>query len=494
MKVNQISTLLNSVFGEVLGDGLIAEDLSNLVSAGQVITGSSTFADQFENYAGKIVDKVGRTVFAERLYRAKDLGFWRDAFEYGSVLEKIRCDVGDFTDNAEWDLTKDADSDNDLDYNENISTHIQDMYKFYPASVQAKYFNSKTTFKTTISITRKQLKSAFDSASKMARFIGMIENRVSSKMEIAKDQLQRRALANLIGEKIYNAKYVDLRAAYAADTGTNIATVTTSLTEALSDKEILRYIAKKISMDREMLTIPSTLYTDGTFYTHTPESEARLIVLTDLDKGLAFDLYSGTYNEEFVKLDGYNTVPFWQANGKDAATRSAIKITTTANHTVNQGYVVGALVDRDAVMICNEDPEVRSQYNPDGNFFNYFHSFDCSYYNDFDENAIVYTWGNTTISDITATLAKGTNDGTTAVTATANTAGDGLYAKVTDDAPNIVPGMSFLDTTGWITLTSGTKYDNITATAGQYITVVERNGDGIIVAAKQAKLTASNIK
>lgn len=494
MKVNQISTLLNSVFGEVLGDGLIAEDLSNLVSAGQVITGSSTFADQFENYCGKIVDKVGRTVFAERLYRAKDLGFWRDSFEYGSVLEKIRCDVGDFTDNAEWDLTKDTDTDGDLDYNENISTHIQDMFKFYPASVQAKYFNSKTTFKTTYSITRKQLKSAFDSASKMARFIGMIENRVSSKMEIAKDQLQRRALGNLIGEKIYNAKYVDLRATYAADTGTNIATVTTSLTEALSDKDILRYIAKKISMDREMLTIPSTLYTDGTFYTHTPEDASRLIVLTDLDKGLAFDLYSGTYNEEFVKLSGYKTVPFWQANGKDAATRSALKITTSANHSVNQGYVLAALVDKDAVMVCNEDPEVRSQYNPDGNFFNYFQTFDCSYYNDFDENAIVYTWGNTTIADITATLAKGTNDGTTKVTATANTNGDGLYAKVTDDAPIIVPGMSFLDTTGWITLTSGTAYDNITATAGQYITVLERNGDGIIVAAKQAKLTSSNIK
>ena len=494
MNVKQISTILNGVFGEVLGDGIIAEDLSNIVSAGQVITGSSTFADQFENYAGKIVDKVGRTVFVDKLYKAKDLGFWRDSFEYGSVLEKIRCDVGDFTDNAEWDLTKDTDSDNELDYNENISTHVQDMFKFYPANVQAKYFNAKTTFKTTISITRKQLKSAFDSASKMARFIGMIENRVSSKMEIAKDQLQRRALANLIGEKIYNTKYVDLRAAYAADTGTNIATVTTSMTDALNDKNILRYIAKKISFDREMLTVPSTLYTDGEFYTHTPEADSRLIVIADLDKGLAFNLYGDTYNEEFVKLDNYKTIPFWQANGKDAATRSAIKITTSANHSVNQGYVIASLVDKNAVMICNETPEVRSQYNPDGNFYNYFHSFDCSYYNDFDENAIVYTWGNTTIADITAALAKGTNSGTTAVTATANSAGDGLYCKVTDDAPTIVPGMTFIDTTGWNTLTSGTKYDNITATAGQYITVIERNGDGIVVAAKQAKLTSANIQ
>ena len=175
MKVNQISGLLNSVFGEVLGDtGLISEDLSNLVSAGTVITSSTDFGDNFENYAGKIIDKVGKTIFADRVYRAKDLGIWRDYFEYGSVLEKIRVDVGEYEDNCEWDLTKMGTT--GLDYNENIQNHIEELFKFVPANVQAKYFNLKTTFKTVISITRKQLKSAFDSASSMARFIGMIEN------------------------------------------------------------------------------------------------------------------------------------------------------------------------------------------------------------------------------------------------------------------------------------------------------------------------------
>ena len=97
MQVKQISTILNNVFGEVIGDtNIIAEDLSNIVSVGNVITGSDTFGSNFENYAGKIIDKVGRTVFADRAYRAKDLGIWRDSFEYGSVLEKLRVDVGDY--------------------------------------------------------------------------------------------------------------------------------------------------------------------------------------------------------------------------------------------------------------------------------------------------------------------------------------------------------------------------------------------------------------
>lgn len=393
MKVKQISGMLNDVFGEILGEGLIAENLSNIVSAGTIITSSSTFGDNFENYAGKIVDKVGKTVFADRVYRAKDLGIWRDSWEYGSVLEKIRCDVGDYDDNCEWDLTKAGQS--GLDYNEHIANHIEEMFKFYPANTQAKYFNDKVTFKTVISITRKQLKSAFDSASAMARFIGMIENRIMSKMEIAKDQLQRRALVNLIAHNIKkgagSAKVVDLKAAFEAAGGATIA----NFNAALQNPDFLRFTAKRMTMDRQFMTEPSKVYNNGVFYTHTPVEDSRLVVLSDLDTGLKFNLYGDTYNEEFVKLDNYKTLPFWQGTsgtmGVDV--RSSIKVVDTDADTVTQSGIIGVLFDKDAVAACNEDPEVRSQYNADGNFTNYFYTYDCSYYNDFDENSIVYVWG-----------------------------------------------------------------------------------------------------
>lgn len=391
MKVKQISSMLNTVFGEILGDtGLINEDMSNLVSAGQIITSSTQFGDNFENYAGKIVDKVGRTVFADRVYRAKDLGIWRDSWEYGSVLEKIRVDVGDYEDNCEWDLTKPGTT--GLDYNENLQQHIEELFKFVPANTQAKYFNLKTTFKTVISITRKQLKSAFNGASEMARFIGMIENRIMSKMEIAKDQLQRRTLVNLIGTKIAgNSSVVDLKAEFEAAGGTVIA----NFAAALKDPEFLRFAAKRMTMDREFMSEPSKIYNEGNFYTHTPIEDSRLIVIADLDAGLKFNLYGDTYNEEFVKLDNYKTVPFWQGSGTamSLADRSKINIKTAGGDTVEETGILGVLFDRDAAMVCNEDPDVRSQYNADGNFTNYFYTYDCSYFNDFDENAIVYTWG-----------------------------------------------------------------------------------------------------
>ena len=390
MKVKQISTMLNNVFGEILGDtALVNEDMSNIVSVGQVITSSTQFGENFENYAGAIVDKVGRTVFADRVYRAKDLGIWRDAWEYGSVLEKIRVDVGDYEDNCEWDLTKPGTT--GLDYNENLQAHIEELFKFVPANTQAKYFNLKTTFKTVISITRKQLKSAFNGASEMARFIGMIENRIMSKMEIAKDQLQRRTLVNLIGTKVHAGTVVDLKDEFEAAGGATIS----NFAAALKDPDFLKFAAKKITMDREFMTEPSKIYNEGNFYTHTPIEDSRLVVLADLDAGLKFNLYGDTYNEEFVKLNNYKTVPFWQGAGTSMALadRSKINVKTTGGDTVEETGILGILFDRDAAMVCNEDPEVRSQYNADGNFTNYFYTYDCSFFNDFDENAIVYVWG-----------------------------------------------------------------------------------------------------
>ena len=393
MKVKQIASIMNDVFSEVIGDSIIQEDLRNIVSVGQIITSSTQFGDNFDNYCGSIVDKVGKVVLVDRVYRAKDLGIWADSWEYGSALEKIRCDIGDYEDNCEWDLTTQGTA--GLDYNENIQAHVEELFKFYPANVQAKYYNSKVTFKTVISIARKQLKSAFDSASNMARFIGMIENRVMSKMEIGRDQLQRRALVNLMAHNIHlgatSPKCVDLKAEFEAAGGATI----TNFQAALKDPDFLRFVAKRITMDRELMTEPSIAYSDGNFYNHTPIKDSRLIVLADLDAGLKFNLYGDTYNEQFVKLENYKTIPFWQstANGNNIGTRSRIYVTDSEGDKINQPAVLGVLFDRTAVMVCNEEPEVRTQYNADGNFTNFFHCYDCSYYNDFDENSVVYVWG-----------------------------------------------------------------------------------------------------
>lgn len=413
MKVNQISGILNDVYGEVLGeDNLFAEDLSNIVSAGQIIT-TNAFGDNFDNYVGQIIDKVGRTIFVDRIYRATDLGIWRDSWEYASMLEKIRCEVGDFVDNDEWTLLGGADADGDGNYNEgetyNDTDIVSKLFKFVAPTVQSKYFNLKTTFRNKISITRKQLRSAFKGAAEMGRFIAMIENRIRTKLEIGKQELERRVVTNLACAAYDATNYVDLEAEYAA-IDSNYTAGDKTFEEAMADPAILRFIASKVSMTRDLLAQPSKMYSiTKQFMNFTPEEYSRLVVIADLDNALKFNLYGDTYHDEFVRLDNYKTVPYWQGRKESGgtadstATRSKVTATAIVNGVsgptgkrVDINNLIGILFDRDAAMVCNEDPEVRAQYNADGNFTNYFYNFDCSYYNDFDENALVFVWGTTT--------------------------------------------------------------------------------------------------
>lgn len=296
MKVSQIATILNNVFTEITdGTGIITEDLSNIVDVGREITKLSTFDENFENYVGKLIDHIGKVVYMDRTYTSQAPKILKDSWEYGSILEKVRCDVPDFQENKEWELSEET---------------VFDVFGFNPADADAKFFNKKTTFQVKVSITKKQLKSAFNSAADMNKFISMIENRIAMKMTLATDALIMRTIVNLIAERIADTKgVVNLLDVYKTATGDTTLTAATALT----NKEFLRIAAKTIMSYKKLMAIPSALYNDGTYVTFTPEANLKAVFATDLDLALKTSLYADTYNEEFVKLDGYAAVPFWQS-------------------------------------------------------------------------------------------------------------------------------------------------------------------------------------
>lgn len=392
MEVKQISSTLNTVFQEVIGESaVVAEDLSNIVEVGRTITASTEWGNSFDNYVGKIIDKVGKVVFWDRVYTPSAPNILKDAWQYGSILEKIRVnykdDAYDYEDNDDWNLLKGYDP--------------SKIFEFSEPGVKAKYFNQKTTFRTKISITRKQAESAFRSASDMNRFISMIENAIYTKMAIATENLIMRTIVNLIGTKLANnANVVDLLAAYKTASGNTTVTAATALT----DKEFLRFASKTIMLYKKYLSKPSGLYNNEGNVVFTPESELKLVILSDFAKAMETSLYADTFHNEFVKLEGYTEVPYWQGTGTDGEERGVIKATvaytnatggvdTKAIDTSAAGdnlTVVGVMFDNYAAAVCNEDPTTTSIYNPEADFYNYWFKADASYLNDTGENCVVF--------------------------------------------------------------------------------------------------------
>ena len=270
MKVNQIALILNDIFKEVSGvyvdvpnpdfnpdspvgpdnpetvkQGGFNEDLSNIVDIGRTITSSTEWSNNFDNYVGRIIDKIGRTIFVDRPYEGDDLGLEREAWTYGSVMEKVRVEVGDFVENDSWKLARgrylgngkvtpgtypDDPTEDDLRSSDGFP-YFGDLFAFdEPAEVQAKYFDLKTTFRAKIILPRNQMESAFRSAFAMQRFFGTIENRIRTKMEVARESLAYRVENNFIAAKLsVNNGVVNLLAEYKTATGDNTITAATSL-------------------------------------------------------------------------------------------------------------------------------------------------------------------------------------------------------------------------------------------------------------------------
>ena len=379
MKVTQIAAILNTINAEVIGESaVVKEDLSNIVDVGREVLG----AVDIENYTRSLIDRIGRVVFWDRTYNSTAPNILKDSWEFGSIMEKIRCELPDVEENPSWKLTK---------------GQSYDPFIFNPPTVKAKFFNSKTTFEIPISFVEEQIKSAFTSASEMSRFFAMIENRVIMKMTLCTDSMIMRTINNLIAEKFAaNNNVINLLANYNTEKGTTLTAA-----KALSDKEFLRYACKQISLYSDYLTRASMLFNDKGYVTFTPKENQKIVMLSEFDKSAEVYLYSDTYHNNFVQLDGYTTVPYWQGSGTgdnfDFDEISKISVKTASGTDVEKTGIIGVIFDENACAVCNENPRTTSQYNAKGEFINYFHKWDCSYINDTNENCIVFVVADTAV-------------------------------------------------------------------------------------------------
>lgn len=372
MKVTQIADILNTINAETIGESaVVKEDLTNIVDVGRKVLG----VVDIENYTKSLIDRIGRVVFWDRTYISTAPKILVDSWTFGSIMEKIRCELPDVEENPSWKLTK---------------GQSYDPFVFNPPSVKAKFFNGKTTFEIPISFVEEQIKSAFTSASEMSRFFAMIENRVIMKMTLCTDSMIMRTINNLIAEKFAaNNNVINLLADYNTKMGTTLTAA-----KALSDKEFLRYACKQINLYSDYLTRASVLFNDKGYVTFTPKENQKIVMLSEFDKSAEVYLYSDTYHNSFVKLDGYTTVPYWQGSGTDDKFDfdeiSKISVKTASGTDIEKTGIIGVIFDENACAVCNENPRTTSQYNAKGEFINYFHKWDCSYINDTNENCIVF--------------------------------------------------------------------------------------------------------
>lgn len=391
MEVKQIYSLINSVSGEVLGKtDIVAEDLTGVVDLGTEIFNQGAV----DNYVKSLVNHIGKVVFVNRPYSGKIPSVLMDAWEFGSVLEKISADVPHAEENDTWNLT------DGQEYKQDI---------FHKPVVSAKFFNSKVTFEVPVSITERQVKESFSSAAQLNGFLSMIYSAVEKSMTIKTDALIMRTINNMIGETLAADKAAFGWVASTHET-VDYATASTvrcvnllrlynqlkstdlTVEECLTDGNFIRFASYQMGLYADRLQSISTLFNVGGKERFTPKDALHTVLLSDFAKAAQAYLYADTYNKEQVLLPNAETVASWQGTGKDYgfAHTSAINITTSGNNAINIGGVLGVMFDRDALGVCNLDKRVTTNYNAKAEFFNNYYKFDAGYFNDTNENFVVF--------------------------------------------------------------------------------------------------------
>ena len=376
MEIKQVYQFVNDAVGEVIGDtAIVAEDLSNVVDIGNAIFNASAF----DAYVKSLVNHIGKVIFVNRPYRGSAPSVLMDAWEYGSVVEKIHSEMPEAVENESWDL---------------VDGQSYDPHVFHQPVAEVKFFNKMTTFEIEASITERQVKQSFSNATQLNAFISMIFNEIEKSMTVRTDALIMRTINNMIVETAKDAgaagspRAINLLSKYNTLYGESLTAA-----NAIVDPDFIRYAAYQIALYTDRLTRMSTLFNVGGKQRFTPKDLQHIVMLSEFRAAADVFLQSGTFHDEYTKLVNAETVPFWQGSGTDYAFTSTGAINAkpaSGGDAQSITGVLGCIFDRDALGVMNNNQRVTTQWNAKAEFTNYFYKKDARYFNDLNENFVYF--------------------------------------------------------------------------------------------------------
>lgn len=382
MKVEQVYEHLNAALQETLGEtAVLNEDLSNIVDMGNLVFDANAVDPITKN----LINRIGREVYVNRILKMTSPNVFKDSWEYGSIRMKVRTNLPESSKNETWDLN-DGQS-----YDPNI---------FKKTDAFTRYWNKRVTFEIKQSITEKQIKQSFTSAGAMAAFLGMIQTAIENRFTCDLHKLAMDLYTNFIGETLYTEynsgdtftgashnKAINLLYLYNTQFGKQL-----TADECIYDKEFIRFACYVIGKYVPRLETMSTLFNISETEKFTPRDRMHILMLSDFKKAADIYLQSDTFNDEFTRMPDAEEIAYWQGTGTDYGFDSVSKIhvTTNNNHEVECGGILCVMHDSEALGICCEERRTTSNFNPVAEFTNYWHKFDAEYFNDPDENFIVF--------------------------------------------------------------------------------------------------------
>ena len=399
--------LMNLLVKEATGqDATIqAVDSSTFVSAGETVLATGT-----ENVLNALSLVLGRTFMAVRPYNAKlALINAVNTGEYAHRMRKISFYSREAQASGDWNTqlyTNLADGfTNGQNIDDGTAQSTKSMWEQNQPVPLEMNFAGQSVWEDSTTVYEYQLQQAFRSEADFAEFVGGIMTERGNDIESQKEAFNRMTLLNFMAgvyDLNQSGSVVNLTAEFNTEFGT---AYTSAQLRSTYLKEFCMFLASRIKIDSDMLTnrsqkahwVPAK---EGyTLLRHTPKDRQRLMLYNPLMIKTQAYVFPELFNDQYLKMDNYEGVMFWQNENDPSAIKvtPAIPDTTgltgvqTAGDTVTLDYVVGMLYDVDALMIDYQlERSATTPLEARKGYRNLWWTFSKNAINDFTENAIIY--------------------------------------------------------------------------------------------------------
>ena len=389
---NAAYALVNEAYKQAVGSKAITtESLVDFIETGaayETLIADNAWKDQFTK---ALLQQCVKNFYLDTSYREEYRDpFYKDSRTFGAISQMISAEAPEAVESHAWQ-------------NFVSGTSQVGVYTLYLPTVSSKFMGKSSSWELDIAITDEQWNPAFKSESELEQFVAFIMMTVDNAIVTHLEDCNNMNRNNFIGEKIAYAAsqsatgvhVLDLVALYRAETGDQTITTKEGF---MADDKCMRFAAETIEKYSGYMNKMSTLFNVDGKKKFTPKSREVVQILQHFYSRMKSVSYADAYNLDFVKLDGFDTVPYWQGYGAaDASTGavdfdeiSAIKITTANNDSVSQTGVVAFLADEWAIMhtivservaVTRHDPEALTQY---------YYQFRDQRINNLGQNAIVF--------------------------------------------------------------------------------------------------------
>lgn len=382
---NDVSTIMQDVFEQALGAEDIANiDFTNIASLGDYIMNSIESPNGTNDIIfGKLFDRIGKTVIANRLYKGR-YGFMAvDPFTYGFVLQKIHVSCLDPRPSGKYYSGNQPDG---------------DLYAIFNPEINVSLFANAKSWEFAVTIGKEQIKSAFTDAKTLTAFINGIFTAMDASVAKSLEDNASATFATWVGEHLAAQAVADeadekkvlainLIADYFAETGNTITPE-----QAWYDADFLRFCTSKFIDTKRMMSNLTVIFNDKGWEKHTPVESNHFVINGKFADNIKRYMQSDVFNKELVDMPSYTEVDYWQGIGKtgDLESRTSINATLPSGSTINKHNIIGAMFDEYAVGTTLYERDTVAVNNPHRHRTNHFEQCMVGNFIDMSENGVVF--------------------------------------------------------------------------------------------------------